>query len=74
MAKTKRTKKTKKSVVKETKKADESRVPYEVWFSKKLLEKKVNKWQEVELRVFFKSKGLSNLEEIEIYNKYFELY
>lgn len=50
------------------------KVPFATWFHYRLMEGKVNKWQEKELSVFFKFKGLSDQEQIEIFDRFFELY
>ena len=50
------------------------KVDFIVWFSRQVKAKKLNFWQERELSVFFKEKGLSDREYPDKYSEILKLY
>lgn len=50
------------------------RVPYIIWFTNQVKAGKLGFWQEKEVSVFFKEKGLSDNEEPDKYSELLKLY
>ena len=68
----KRKKRSKRSKKQEAKK--DSRIPFEVFFAKKVREGALGFWQEKEILTFFTEKGLSKLEDQDKYEEILQLY
>ncbi len=68
----------KKSSVSSSKKAkakkEDTTIPFQIWFSKKVSTGKLKFWQESEISIFFKEKGLSDKEEPDKYEECLKLY
>lgn len=65
--------------VKEIKKLKEvkelvPKMSFYAWFRDKVAEGKLKIWQELEIKVFFKQKGLHEIDEIKRYEEIFKLY
>jgi UPF0288 family protein (methanogenesis marker protein 3) len=54
--------------------AKTEKVPFSAWFFRRVEEGKLQSWQEKEISVFFKSKGLSDNEESDKYSELLKLY
>lgn len=68
-------KKSKSSNVKmDNKIVDSEKVPFPVWFAGQVKASKLQFWQEQEISVFFKEKGLSDKEEPDKYSELLKLY
>jgi len=65
-------KKQKKSKV--TPKPEEAKIPFQVWFQKKLLTKELNTWNFEEIKSYFLANDLSDFEDPNKYNKLLEKY
>lgn len=52
----------------------ESKISFKSWFALKVRDKRLSFWQEKEIQIFFKSKGLSDIEEPEKYEESLKLY
>lgn len=52
----------------------DTRVPFEVFFAKKVQEGVLGFWQQKEILTFFQGKGLSRLEDKDKYEKTLKLY
>jgi len=52
----------------------QDKVAFPVWFSKQVKAGKLNFWQEKEISVFFREKGLSDREEADKYSEILKLY
>lgn len=55
-------------------KKKEQKISFKSWFANKVRDKRLNFWQESEIQIFFKSKGLSDVEEPERYEESLRLY
>jgi hypothetical protein len=51
-----------------------TKVPYPVWFHDQVKAGKLKFWQEKEVSVFFREKGLSDYEEADKYSELLKLY
>jgi hypothetical protein len=63
--------KTKEDIITEAK---SEKIPFRVWFVGQVKANKLQFWQEREISVFFKQKGLSGSEESDKYSELLKLY
>jgi hypothetical protein len=54
--------------------AEADKVTFPVWFSQQVKAGRLNFWQEREVSVFFREKGLSDREEADKYSELLKLY
>lgn len=51
---------------------EKAKISFQHWFDKQIKSRKVRDWQEEGLLVFMKKKGLSELEDEDLYNESFK--